>query len=92
MCLFDEADDIAVILHSNKRTAAKEHTCSECYGIISKGENYIHEGVLCDGSIDTFKVCCECECKRNWLANECGGWCYGAVIEDYLDHDAELQP
>lgn len=86
MCMIDGVEGFAVLLHSIKRKARKEHKCSECYRIIGVGEIYLNEATIWDGKKETIKTCAHCQVVRYWLLAECGGWCYTAVAEDIHEH------
>jgi len=67
--------------------ARKEHRCNECRRTIRAGERYHNETFLDDNrNIKNHKTCPHCMVARGWLWDECGGWLYGGVREDVLDH------
>lgn len=86
MCMIDTADGLSIALHEEHRTARKEHRCTECRRMIQPGEQYLNEGTLFEGRIDTFKTCSHCQVVRQWLTKECGGWCYSGLPEDIQAH------
>lgn len=86
MCMIDGSDDRVNLLAEDWRTARKDHKCGECARVIPKGELYLVERWVYDGSATTHKTCRHCHRVRAWLGNECGGWIYGSVREDILEH------
>lgn len=59
-------------------TAAKPHTCCECYEAITIGARYELYKALWDGRWDQFKTCLSCVEIRNHFACT-SGWTFGEV-------------
>jgi hypothetical protein len=85
MCMADDADRCTV-LHNRQMKARKSHKCKECHRTIRAGETYTVERLISDGFASTHKTCAHCMVAREWLGDECGGWIYGGVEEDYREH------
>ena len=43
-----------------RRRARKEHKCTECRGLILKGEYYTYTSMLYDGEWEAHKICEDC--------------------------------
>ena len=86
--MIDCADDVVYLLAEYHSTARKRHKCRECHREIRPGESYLIEKYIDDG-ICTHKTCQHCQIVRGWLSAECGGWLYGGVREDILEHAYE---
>ena len=86
MCMIDGADGHCHVLKSQHYKARKEHRCSECSRMIRVGELYLYEATLFDGSFDHHKTCAHRQVSRGWLSANCGGWVYGSVEEDIVEH------
>lgn len=86
MCLVDESDGRVTMIAEGERTARKEHRCSECRRKIRVGERYLSERYVFDGDFHHHKTCAHCQVVRAWLQDECGGWLYGAIEEDIVEH------
>lgn len=89
MCYIDWSDGYSELLRNSQPTARKEHKCSECGRIISKGERYTFEVTLFDKQIWQYKFCSHCILIRKWLEKQCGGWMYDAILEDFHEHQYE---
>ncbi len=68
----------ATVWREQERKAIREHRCSDCGGIIRKGERYHSMANLFDGEWTTAKQCADCtflihEVGRTFFA-ACGGW------------------
>jgi hypothetical protein len=86
MCMVHEADP-AKFYNVRSRKAGQQRRCSECRKTIRRGERYEHASLLMEGyGWETFSTCQKCQAARQWLKRECGGWCYGGVLEDLIDH------
>ena len=86
MCMIETADGVSQVLQESKRKARKEHKCSECGRKIRIGERYLYETTLFDGEIEYHKTCAHCQVCRAWLTSNCGGWLYGGIEEDIMEH------
>ncbi len=88
MCSVDYAE-LVTMLTNKKTVARKEHRCNECGRNIVRGETYLYESYVHDGSLDTHKTCLHCLRVRDWLYQECGGAVFGDVREEIIDHYRE---
>ena len=86
MCMIDDVDGFAVVLHSRTRRARIAHRCSECRRGIESGETYLAERTIFDGTAQSHKVCAHCQEVRAYLLAECGGFAYGDTKEDINAH------
>lgn len=83
-------------LDESHPTARKEHRCSECSRVISKGEMYGRVESVGDYGFQTWKGCDQCErlCQDLWDLghrgeNEDGAECFGYLPESDW-HDVRL--
>ena len=67
------------------RRARKEHRCGECLDPIRPGDDYEHASGKWEGDLMTMRTCAGCTNVRNRLF--CGGWTYGEVLEDLIEHE-----
>lgn len=89
MCMIDDADGNVTNLGPGRYvTARSTHKCAECARRIDPGEQYHRETFVFDGRFTLHKTCAHCMVVRQWLQDECGGWCYGSVEEDAADHSS----
>ena len=70
--------DFATVLNDKKVVARTLHKCCECGRIIKRGETYRTESALYEGSVTTYKTCCDCNSIRD--AFVCS-WNWGEVLE-----------
>lgn len=90
MCMADYGDCTTVASSSAHRTARKDHRCGECCRIIKAGERYRYETcVTNDHYVCTAKTCSHCQVAQTWLADNCGGYLFDAVIVDLKEHIRE---
>lgn len=68
------------------RVARKQHRCDECGRTIAAGEQYKFATGLTDDTVWTAKVCGHCLIAAAWLNENCGGYLYHAIHEDFADH------
>lgn len=92
MCMIDCDDDQVTVLFERIQRALKAHRCMECGRQIDKGETYLCERYVWDGSAKTHKTCEHCTVARDWLNGECGGFIYGRVEEDMREHAYDGYP
>lgn len=59
MCSCDFTDPPSCLTTETRR-AKKEHTCCECWRLISPGDRYEHASGVWDGRPDSFKTCARC--------------------------------
>ena len=64
--------------------AAKPHKCYECGCEIKKGDKYQYWTVFCEGTIDNFKLCSDCNVIAKTFFRD--GWMFGSVIDDLGDY------
>lgn len=68
------------VWNETKPKAAREHRCSDCGGVITKGEVYTRTSMLYEHQWSTDKRCADCqfiihEVERTFM-QKCGGtWC-----------------
>lgn len=87
MCAIDDADGrVTPIAPGRYYQAYKTHKCSECRRVISPGERYHRELYAWEGRLHDCKTCQHCMVVRGWLLRTCGGWAYGDVGLDFLEH------
>ena len=83
-CSISSGDSCNASVSSEKHPKARiEHTCSECYRKIQKGEIYESYRAIYDGSWYTTKTCIDCESVRNALL--CN-WECETVWESIFEH------
>lgn len=83
--MIDDAER-ATILSERIHCARKLHSCGECGRTIEAGERYHVDRYVIEGCAQTHKTCGHCLVARQWLNDHCGGWCYGGVHEDIIEH------
>src|SRR5690554_6021028 len=88
MCMIDH-NEMVEVLSDTKPVARKVHRCGECQREIQPGEQYEKIVGIFEGQMDTYKTCLHCVAVREWLSQVCGGWLYGMVGEDLLEHYRE---
>jgi hypothetical protein len=92
MCMADYSDgDSATFFSESTQKARKVHCCLECGREISKGETYRKYFGIYDGSPFGGKICQHCEVLAKWLSDNCGGYLYEAIVEDFTEHANEYQ-
>ena len=91
MCMLDDCEPVTMLAQSTP-TANKLHRCSECRRFIIPGERYTHERFAFEGKVSTHKTCPHCLVLREWLRLECGGYAFGLVLEDFLEHGHDGMP
>lgn len=88
MCMADGGDSPDVSTSCTRR-ARKPHKCDECSRKIERGETYHFGKILLEGTWFENKRCEHCSVLADWLANECGGYLYEGVLEDFREHAEE---
>lgn len=88
MCMIDDSDGYAVLLHSREQRARIQHRCGECGRTINTGETYLAERTVFDGSAESHKTCAHCKVARDWLQEHCRGFLWNGVAEDILSHES----
>lgn len=85
MCMVENAEPCEF---TRKRisVARKEHKCNECRRPIAAGETYECVTGKFDLKMFVNKTCSHCVGARSWLRRECGGFCWGAVLQDLEEH------
>lgn len=89
MCMIDDCDEIVNMLSAVIVKARKAHKCMECNRLIHSGEHYYKECYVFDNDLRGHKTCGHCKVARNWLTDECGGFVYGEICQDLIDHVSE---
>lgn len=85
MCWIDDAERYWPYV-STVVAARKEHECDECGRVITPGERYERMKGMLEGSWDTTATCTHCMWAREWLNEECGGFCHHGVAEELFEH------
>lgn len=90
MCMVEDAD-FATMFADSVVTARKQHKCSECFRVIEPGEKYRkYFGKGVDGTFHG-KTCIHCEVLMEWLQQNCGGYLFEGVLEDFQEHASDYQ-
>lgn len=86
MCRIDDYPGTEFCAKSSP-IAQKPHQCCECLAKIEPGEKYFRVFGVWDGYPDAFKTCQHCEeGPVALLLQTCGGFLYGQVFEELLEH------
>jgi hypothetical protein len=85
MCRIHDAEPCEYYRAKNV-TARKNHQCMECDRTIARGETYHRATMLFDDRWDTCKLCAHCEAVAEWLSVVCGGYLYGGIGEELIEH------
>lgn len=85
MCRIEDSEMSDLIVTSYPR-AAKNHACFECRQAISKGDVHLHSKSLYDGHWSSARLCQRCEAAAKWLTRECGGYIFGEIEEELVEH------
>lgn len=87
MCMIDDAEPLA-FCSTTLRPARKIHTCDECGRPIGPGETYTYSSFKHPDwdAPETNKTCSHCKVAADWLSIYCGGFCFGAIKEDLVEH------
>lgn len=86
MCRVDDCDGYAQVFGDSTLTAKKEHKCDECRRVIQPGEKYRRERGVHESEPFTHKTCQHCLVARDWMNATCGGFVYGEIEEELLEH------
>lgn len=86
MCMIDDADADTQFSHTIERRARKSHACSECGRMIRVGEIYRYAAGKAYDEMWDAKQCAHCRVAAEWLRENCRGFLYHAVIEDFAEH------
>lgn len=86
MCMFEPGDYQNEWYRSENRKARKEHRCGECGRIIQRGEQYRVAAGKTEGDVWDAKICVHCDVAASWLRENCNGYMYTAVLEDFGEH------
>lgn len=86
MCMADWEYGQSEFYRVSFPVARKDHTCQECGRKIAFGEKYHAAAGKSEGTMWTAKVCVHCQVAAGWLAKNCGGYLYHAIIEDIGNH------
>lgn len=85
MCRIEDAEPWDFFSRSSRR-ARKQWTCGECGRTIPVGETYDYAAGKYDGHFATCQTCQHCAAAQRWLSVACGGWVYGDVLEELVEH------
>ena len=86
MCSLDFSDGYVRLLSASSPVARQCHQCRECRRDIAAGERYHVERYVWEGRMHTHRTCAHCKVARRWLEDRCGGYTYGDVREDVVEH------
>lgn len=89
MCMADGGWDGPDFMQATKLKARKAHKCGECRREIAAGETYERTVSIYDGTASTYKTCSHCLVIADWLSENCDGYIYSQVIEDFEEHASE---
>lgn len=89
MCMVEDVDGYSTVLRDRHYVARSAHKCSECRRIIRPGERYRLESLVFEKQFSTHKTCVHCSVMREWLCENCSGFCYGDIFEDIWEHAQE---
>lgn len=90
MCNVDDCD-WPEIYREKHVLAKKHHTCTECRGHILPSEPYKYVFGKWNGSVSIFKICVHCQVPQKWLEVECGGYLFGELYSEILEHAQEYK-
>jgi hypothetical protein len=88
MCAVEDCEPWIVVRRSTP-TARVEHRCTECRRVIRPGETYERVTGLIDsggGTWSTDKFCAHCQAMGDFMFAMCGGWPYGQLWDELVDH------
>lgn len=88
MCMADGGDG-PDFFSAHNPVARKVHKCGECGRDIQPGERYERHFGTYDGFSYSGKTCAHCEVLCEWLAENCDGYLYGVVVEDFTERASE---
>jgi DNA-directed RNA polymerase subunit RPC12/RpoP len=88
--MIDGADP-ATVYSDRWVRARKSHKCEECGRSIAAGERYHYEFVVYDRQADSYHTCEHCGVAQRWLQENCGGYLFGGIIEDIIEHANEYR-
>ncbi len=71
------------------RKARKPHRCDECGRAIEPGEFYHYGVCVTDGDAFINKCCAQCTVAQRWPVDNCGGYVFGEVYEEIVEHARE---
>lgn len=90
MCIADYGGyDGPDFSQSKQIKARKPHKCGECHREIAPGESYERHVSMYEGSASTNKTCSHCLVLADWLGDNCDGYLFTRVIEDFEEHAGE---
>jgi hypothetical protein len=90
MCMAN-FDDGPEFFTDSTQKARKAHKCLECRRVIEVGETYRRYFGVYEGSGFSGKICQHCEVPAAWLSENCGGYMFEAILEDFTEHVNEYQ-
>lgn len=88
MCRIDDGD-MPTVHRQRQRRARVAHACCECRRPIEPGETYRYTFMVFDGDPSSFALCDRCQVAADWLARNCGGYCFGEVADEMRERAHE---
>jgi hypothetical protein len=82
--VYCDGDEYCIILNETRRKARKTHKCTECRREILRGEKYLDERILFEGTVETYKTCDDCKSIRDHFFTD--GWMYGEIRYMLREH------
>jgi len=82
-CTVSEDYEPCTLIDASTPKARKEHTCSECYRTITRGEEYRREFLKWDNTVHVQKYCEDCLSLRGVFFNQ--GWVYDTLWSDMYE-------
>ncbi len=86
MCNIDYVDISCEFYSERQPKARKDHVCGDCFRTIKAGENYLYISGSWEGDFSTHKQCLNCQKVANLLTKHCGGYLFGEMDEDLIEH------
>jgi len=86
MCNIDYADVSCDFYSERQPKARKDHRCGDCGRTITAGEQYTYISGSWDGDFSTHKQCAHCSKVGLLLSKHCGGYLFGEMDEDLIEH------
>jgi hypothetical protein len=77
---------MVAVLHSSTPRARKDRRCDSCYRTIAKGEVYLNQDCVYDGSRYGYSACAHCRVVSSWVyrTQDIGWWDDGLDLGEYL--------
>lgn len=87
-CVYSDYE-CSVVWSAKIVKARKQYRCTECGGVIQRGDKYERIGSLYDGSWSTYRVCSVCQEIAEVFF--CDGYGATHLIEDLREHIEDLR-